>query len=154
MPSWGTSKSHMLLQKSGRLYAFHQAIHRCEQPPILRNQDESVPYAFYPLQIAVAFLLLHLRNRILLCYTHLYTISPANQPITCNEKGQRAWTWITRKGSRMASGLLFPPGVLIDGQPFSYDRLSERKPRRKLDRRLGCGERPLDVHAVHHPSHK
>ena len=28
--------------------------------------------------------------------------------------------------------VLFPPGVLIDGQPFSYGRLSERKLRRAL----------------------
>lgn len=29
----------------------------------------------------------------------------------------------------------FPPGVLIDGSPFSYGRLSERRLRRELDRR-------------------
>jgi len=29
----------------------------------------------------------------------------------------------------------FPPGVLIDGQPFSYGRLSERKLRRELEAR-------------------
>ena len=32
------------------------------------------------------------------------------------------------------SRLLFPPGVLIDGAPFSWGRLSERK----LRRALGC----------------
>lgn len=32
------------------------------------------------------------------------------------------------------SGLLFPPGVLIDGEPFPWGRLSERK----LRRALGC----------------
>lgn len=32
------------------------------------------------------------------------------------------------------SRLLFPPGVLIDGEPFSWGRLSERK----LRRALGC----------------
>lgn len=32
-------------------------------------------------------------------------------------------------------GLLFPPGILIDGKPFSYGRLSERKLQRELDRR-------------------
>ena len=42
----------------------------------------------------------------------------------------------------MKGGLLFPPGVLIDGEPFSYGRLSERKLRRELDRRLGCVDRP------------
>ncbi len=35
-----------------------------------------------------------------------------------------------------ATGVLFPPGVLVDGDPFSYGRLSERKLRRELDRRL------------------
>ena len=33
------------------------------------------------------------------------------------------------------AGVLFPPGVLINGVPFSYGRLSERKLRRELDRR-------------------
>ena len=32
------------------------------------------------------------------------------------------------------SGVLFPPGVLVDGRPFSYGRLSERKLRRELTR--------------------
>ena len=32
------------------------------------------------------------------------------------------------------SRLLFPPGVLLDGEPFSWGRLSERK----LRRALGC----------------
>ena len=31
-------------------------------------------------------------------------------------------------------GVLFAPGVLIDGQPFSYGRLSEKKLRRQLAR--------------------
>lgn len=31
-------------------------------------------------------------------------------------------------------GVLFPPGVLVDGRPFSYGRLSERKLRRELAR--------------------
>lgn len=34
------------------------------------------------------------------------------------------------------SGVLFPPGILIDGKPFSYGRLSERKLRREIERRL------------------
>jgi glutaredoxin len=34
-----------------------------------------------------------------------------------------------------AAGMPFPPGVLIDGQPFSYGRLSERKLRRALESR-------------------
>ena len=37
------------------------------------------------------------------------------------------------------SGMLFPPGILLDGEPFSYGRLSERKLRRELDRRLRDG---------------
>ena len=41
----------------------------------------------------------------------------------------------------MKGGLLFPPGVLIDGEPFSYGRLSERKLRHELDRRLDFVER-------------
>lgn len=32
-------------------------------------------------------------------------------------------------------GVMFPPGVFLDGEPFSYGRLSERKLRRELDRR-------------------
>lgn len=32
------------------------------------------------------------------------------------------------------SGMAFPPGVLLDGRPFSYGRLSERKLRRELER--------------------
>lgn len=34
-----------------------------------------------------------------------------------------------------AAGILFPPGVLIDGEAFSYGRLSERKLRKELHRR-------------------
>lgn len=33
-------------------------------------------------------------------------------------------------------GVLFPPGIFIDGEPFSYGRPSERKLRRELDRHL------------------
>ena len=32
-------------------------------------------------------------------------------------------------------GVLFAPGVLLDGEPFSYGRLSEKKLRRFLGRR-------------------
>lgn len=31
------------------------------------------------------------------------------------------------------AGVLFAPGVLVDGQPFSFGRLSERKLRRTLN---------------------
>ena len=42
----------------------------------------------------------------------------------------------TAQGHELAarSGMAFPPGVLLDGEPFSYGRLSERKLRRHLDR--------------------
>lgn len=33
-------------------------------------------------------------------------------------------------------GILFPPGLLLDGEAFSYGRLSERKLRQELERRL------------------
>lgn len=38
------------------------------------------------------------------------------------------------EGKRLgaAAGVLFAPGVLLDGQPFSHGRLSERKLRRAL----------------------
>lgn len=35
----------------------------------------------------------------------------------------------------VASGMVFPPAILIDGSPFSYGRLSERRLRRELARR-------------------
>ncbi|WP_102143059.1 glutaredoxin family protein [Mycobacterium hubeiense] len=40
-------------------------------------------------------------------------------------------------GRRLAAdaAVMFAPGVLVDGEPFSYGRLSERKLRRLLDRR-------------------
>ncbi len=42
------------------------------------------------------------------------------------------------EGQKLAlqSGFLFPPGVLIEDEPFSYGRLSERKLRRELARRV------------------
>lgn len=33
-------------------------------------------------------------------------------------------------------GILFPPGILLDGEPFAYGRPSERKLRRALQKRL------------------
>lgn len=44
----------------------------------------------------------------------------------------------TPEGRALAerAGILFPPGVLLDGEPFSYGRLSQRKLRRELDRRV------------------
>lgn len=40
----------------------------------------------------------------------------------------------SKQGRRLGegAGILFPPGVLIDGEPFSYGRLSERRLRRAL----------------------
>jgi glutaredoxin len=35
-----------------------------------------------------------------------------------------------------AAGVLFAPGVLVDGRPFSFGRLSERKLRRTLEHRV------------------
>ena len=41
------------------------------------------------------------------------------------------------EGQRLAaaSGMAFPPALLLDGQPFSFGRLSERKLRRALSHR-------------------
>jgi glutaredoxin len=41
------------------------------------------------------------------------------------------------EGKRLAehAGVLFAPGVLVGGQPFSFGRLSERKLRRALKQR-------------------
>ena len=36
----------------------------------------------------------------------------------------------------MQNGILFAPGILLDGVPFSYGRPSERKLRRELERRF------------------
>ena len=41
-------------------------------------------------------------------------------------------------------GVMFPPGIFLDDQPFSYGRLSEKKLRRELDRRLSA---PLETGA-------
>lgn len=41
------------------------------------------------------------------------------------------------EGQRLAAhaGVMFAPGVLLDGEPFSFGRLSERKLRRALGKR-------------------
>ncbi len=36
-------------------------------------------------------------------------------------------------------GVMFPPGIFVDGEPFSYGRPSEKKLRREFDRRRGGG---------------
>lgn len=40
------------------------------------------------------------------------------------------------RGQKLAldGGLLFPPGIVVNGRPFSYGRPSERKLRRELER--------------------
>lgn len=47
----------------------------------------------------------------------------------------------TPEGQALAlrCGVLFPPGIFLDGVPFSYGRPSERKLRRELARRLETG---------------
>ncbi len=41
------------------------------------------------------------------------------------------------QGQQLAErgGVMFPPGIFIDGEPFSHGRPSERKLRHELDRR-------------------
>lgn len=43
----------------------------------------------------------------------------------------------SEEGQQLArqAGVVFAPGVLIDGKPFSFGRLSERKLRRTLGKR-------------------
>ncbi len=45
----------------------------------------------------------------------------------------------TPEGQRLAwqGGVMFPPGIFLDGDPFSYGRPSEHKLRREFMRRLG-----------------
>src|SRR6266852_3580977 len=38
-------------------------------------------------------------------------------------------------------GVMFPPGIFIDGKPFSYGRPSERKIRREIEQRLQAARR-------------
>ncbi len=44
----------------------------------------------------------------------------------------------TPEGQTLAwrGGVMFPPGIFIGGEPYSYGRPSEKKLRRELDRRL------------------
>jgi glutaredoxin len=52
----------------------------------------------------------------------------------------------TPEGKTLAwqGGVLFPPGIFIDGQPFSYGRASERKLRHELDRHTNRNPAPKD----------
>ena len=45
----------------------------------------------------------------------------------------------TDEGRRLAESgaMMFAPGIVLDGKPFSYGRPSERKIRRELNRRVG-----------------
>lgn len=47
------------------------------------------------------------------------------------------------EGQEMAErgGVMSPPGVFLDEEPFSYGRLSEKKLRRELDHRLSSTSR-------------
>jgi glutaredoxin len=49
----------------------------------------------------------------------------------------------TPQGRELAArgGVLFAPGVFLDGQPFSYGRLSEKRLRREIDRRFAATQR-------------
>ena len=46
----------------------------------------------------------------------------------------------TPAGQRLAAdgGVMFPPGIFLDGEPFSYGRPSERKLRKALAKRLAA----------------
>ncbi len=48
---------------------------------------------------------------------------------------QRRARLVRGPGARRAWGILFLPGVFLDGVPFAYGRLSERRLRRELQRR-------------------
>jgi thiol-disulfide isomerase/thioredoxin len=47
----------------------------------------------------------------------------------------------TAEGQQLAekNGILFPPGIFIDGEAFAYGRPSERKLRLEIERRLSTG---------------
>jgi len=49
----------------------------------------------------------------------------------------------TPEGRELAvrHGVLFAPGILLDGEPFGYGRLSEKKLRRELTRRSAAAKR-------------
>jgi glutaredoxin len=58
----------------------------------------------------------------------------ADYPLTVTEIDLR-----DEQGAALAlqAGVMFAPGVLLDGQPFSYGRLSERRLRKALQHRPG-----------------
>ncbi len=57
---------------------------------------------------------------------HEYEMNISTLDIECPEGHARA----------LEAGMLFPPGIFLDGEPFSYGRPSEKKLRRELDRRV------------------
>lgn len=54
----------------------------------------------------------------------------------------------SEQGQNLASqaGVMFAPGVLVDGEPFSFGRLSERKLRGALDKRAESRRQPIGRH--------
>ncbi len=47
------------------------------------------------------------------------------------------------------SGILFPPGIFLDGEAFSYGRPSERRLRREIERRLrSVSPFPLETNQI------
>jgi glutaredoxin len=44
----------------------------------------------------------------------------------------------SKEGQELAErgGIMFPPGIFLDGEAFSYGRPSERKLRKELERRV------------------
>ena len=58
--------------------------------------------------------------------------------------------------SALRGGVLFPPGIFIDGEPICYGRPSERGLRRAIDKRLASAKlarrppasRPADEEAI------
>ena len=46
------------------------------------------------------------------------------------------------------SGILFPPGIFLDGEAFSYGRPSERRLRREIERRL----KPMEEGGTNEPN--
>jgi hypothetical protein len=44
------------------------------------------------------------------------------------------YAYVRKAGLAARAGVLFAPGVLLDGRPFGYGRLSERRLRRELGR--------------------
>lgn len=61
-----------------------------------------------------------------------YPISVRELDLNSSEGQRLAWT----------GGVMFPPGIFLDGESFSYGRPSERKLKRELNRRSRGRETP------------